>query len=63
MQVVALTTPNAWALRAVDALVARGAGLGGILVDILVLAAFGALFLWLATFELRRSRLLPRGTA
>jgi ABC-2 type transport system permease protein len=63
MQVLALATPDAWALRAIDALVARGAGVTAILGDLAVLFGVGIVFLGLATYELRRSSLMPRGMA
>jgi ABC-type polysaccharide/polyol phosphate export permease len=54
MQILALITPNAWAMRAIDSLVARGGGISDIAVDLLVLAAFAIALLGLAIWRLRR---------
>jgi linearmycin/streptolysin S transport system permease protein len=55
LQRVSLLTPNGWALRGFVALVARNAGLAGILRPLAVLAAFAAALLALATWRLRRT--------
>ena len=47
--------PQAWAMDAFIALIARNAGLAGILRPIAVLAAFAAVLLALATWRLRRA--------
>jgi linearmycin/streptolysin S transport system permease protein len=63
LQRVSLLTPNGWALRGFVALVARNAGLAGILRPLAVLAAFAAALLALATWRLRRTLVgyaLPR---
>jgi ABC-type multidrug transport system permease subunit len=63
MRVIAYATPNAWALRAIDELVARGEWFGAIAIDLVVLAGFAAAFLAIATFTLRRALLAPDGAA
>lgn len=54
MRALGHLTPQAWAVDAWTALLARGGGLGAILPDLGVLAGFGAAFLLLATARLRR---------
>jgi hypothetical protein len=63
MRALAYVTPNAWALRAIDSLVARGAWFGAIAVDLLVLLGFAALFLALAAVGLRRALLAPEAAS
>jgi ABC-2 type transport system permease protein len=47
--------PQAWAMDAFIALIARNTGLGGIVRELAVLAAFAAVLLTLATWRLRRT--------
>lgn len=54
MRSVGHITPHAWAVDAWTALIARGAGLTGILTDLAALAAFAAVLMLLATLRLRR---------
>jgi ABC-2 type transport system permease protein len=55
MRVVGHLFPQAWAMDAFIALIARDAGLAGITLQLAVLAAFAAALLVLATWRLRRA--------
>ena len=55
MRVVGHLFPQAWAMDAFIALIARNTGLGGITRELAVLAAFAAVLLVLATWRLRRT--------
>jgi ABC-2 type transport system permease protein len=55
MRVVGHLFPQAWAMDAFIALIARNTGLGGILRELAVLAAFAAVLLGLAVWRLRRT--------
>jgi ABC-2 type transport system permease protein len=55
MRVAGHLFPQAWAMDAFIALIARNTGLGGIVRELAVLAAFAAVLLALATWRLRRT--------
>jgi len=55
MRVVGHLFPQAWAMDAFIALIARNTGLGGILRELAVLAGFAAVLLGVATWRLRRT--------
>ena len=55
MRAVGHLFPQAWAMDAFIALIARDAGLAGIARQLAVLAAFAAVLLALATWRLRRT--------
>ena len=55
MRVVGHLFPQAWAMDAFIALIARNTGLGGITRELAVLAAFAAVLLVLATWRLRKA--------
>ena len=57
LQVAGRFTPQAWVLSGIDALVARGAGIGDIAGSLAMLVAFASGFLVLATLRLRRTSL------
>lgn len=53
LQTLSLAFPTGWAMRALHGTISFGRGLDGILVPLIVLAAFGAAFSWLAVRSLR----------
>jgi ABC-2 type transport system permease protein len=53
MKAIGHITPHAWAMDAFVALIARGADLGGIVPQLLVLLAYAAVLLPVATWRLR----------
>jgi ABC-2 type transport system permease protein len=55
MRVVGHLFPQAWAMDAFIALIAKDAGLAGITRQLAVLAAFAAALLLLATWRLRKA--------
>jgi linearmycin/streptolysin S transport system permease protein len=55
MRIAGHLFPQAWAMDAFIALIARNTGLAGITRELAVLAAFAAVFLTLATWRLRRT--------
>jgi ABC-2 type transport system permease protein len=55
MRIVGHLFPQAWAMDAFIALIAKDAGLAGITLNLAVLAAFAAALLTLATWLLRRA--------
>jgi len=62
MRTLAYVTPHAWALRAIENMAARGAGVGGVSLELAVLAGFAISFLAIATFGLRRATLTVEGS-
>ena len=61
MRWLALITPHAWALRAIDSMVARGGGIADVGLDLVMLMLFAVAVLFLAAFGLRRSVLAAEG--
>jgi ABC-2 type transport system permease protein len=59
MRTIGHAVPHAWAMDAWQALIFDGAGLGGILTELAVLAAFAAVLAGLATVLFRRAVLRP----
>ena len=55
MRAVGHLFPQAWAMDAFIALIAKGATVSGIALQLAVLAAFAAVLLALATWRLRRT--------
>jgi len=55
MRVVGHLFPQAWAMDAFIALIAKGEDITGIAVELAVLGAFAAVLLALATWRLRRT--------
>ena len=55
MRVVGHLFPQAWAMDAFIALIAKGETIAGIALQLAVLAAFAAVLLSLATWRLRRT--------
>jgi ABC-2 type transport system permease protein len=55
MERIAHVTPHAWAVEGLTDVVIEGAGVGDVLTQIGVLAAFAAVLLTLATWRLHRS--------